>query len=121
MVVEARLEKDSQGQWVAPETIAPTVPMDGAPTAPMDGASTGKTGFMNKLTMLVAVHHLGYHDQVKKELDRLVAFSPLQDGLRQLIAGHNERGLDIFRQLGYWLLQLPWMELPLRLIMSTFC
>ena len=62
----------------------------------------GKTGFMNKLTMLVALHHLGYHDQVKRELDRLVAFSPLQDGLRQLIAGHNERGLDIFRQLGYW-------------------
>ena len=47
----------------------------------------GKTGFMNKLTTLVALHHLGYHDQVKRELDRLGV--SLQDGLRQLIAGHN--------------------------------
>ena len=62
----------------------------------------GKTGFMNKLTMLVALHHLGYHDKVQRELQRLVGFSPLQAGLRELIAGHNAQGIDIFRELGYW-------------------
>ena len=57
---------------------------------------------MNKITMLVALHALGHTDVMKRELDRLLAFTPIQEGLRALIAGYDQHGLDIFRQLGYW-------------------
>ena len=52
-------------------------------------------GFVNKLTMLVALHALGHTDALKQQLDRLVSFSPIQEGLRAIIAGHNEHGMDI--------------------------
>lgn len=52
--------------------------------------------------MLVALHALGHTDVLKRELDRLLAFTPIQEGLRALIAGYDQHGLDIFRQLGYW-------------------
>ena len=62
----------------------------------------GRTGFQNNVTMLVALWLLGEREVLAQQLQRLASFSPIQQALQQLLAGHQTQGIDIFRQLGYW-------------------
>ena len=70
----------------------------------MPEAEKSKTGFQNKVCLLVALHLTGQTVLLEQELKKLSSFGPIQASLRKLIEAYNQMGATAFYALGY----LPW-------------
>ena len=60
-----------------------------------------KSGFQNKVAMLVGLSLCGEEQELQKQLKRLASFVPIQSQLADMVAAHKHLGLDGFRMLGY--------------------
>ena len=60
-----------------------------------------KTGFQNKVAMLVGLSLCGEVEELRKQLNSLASFVPIQSQLAEIVAAHRQYGLEGFTMLGY--------------------
>ena len=60
-----------------------------------------RTGNLNKLIHILALHKLGKEDELRQLLDKLSRLTIVQCGLRRLLDGYRQFGMSVFQREGF--------------------